>query len=49
MTRAEWNEYLPESLQVGLLIYPLKGKMIEALVAHLGMWMELLHKPECIR
>ena len=36
VTRAEWNEYLPESLQVGPLIYPLKGKMIEALCGSSG-------------
>jgi formylglycine-generating enzyme required for sulfatase activity len=36
VTRAEWNEYLPESLQVGSLIYPLKGKMIEALCGSSG-------------
>ena len=36
VTRAEWNEYLPESLQVGPLIYALKGKMIEALCGSSG-------------
>ena len=36
VTRSEWNEFLPESLQVGSLIYPLKGKMIEALCGSSG-------------
>ena len=36
VTRAEWNECLPESLQVGPLIYHLKSKMTEALCGSSG-------------
>ena len=36
VTRAEWNECLPESLQVGPLIYHLKSKITEALCGSSG-------------